>query len=151
MLDPRLEHVLVRRVSCKACGHVRREYPVGVGRGRLSLATLQTCRLLHAIGLSYATMRAVLRGLGLAVSVGTLHRAASGLAEPAGGRLRLAPRPEDPARLHGPDGSIAFQWSGWRPATCHLVVEVGGGPEADALRWRLERAIQRSWLVHTES
>jgi hypothetical protein len=147
-----LDQVLVTRLTCKVCGYVRRQYPVGVESGRLSLAMIHVCRLLRAFGLSYASLRAVLSGLGCPVSVGSLHRAANGQVEPPSGRLRLVPRPDNPTRLVGPDGRMRLRWSG-RPDRLHglnLVIEIAAGPEAAALRWRLERAIQVCW-VHTKT
>jgi hypothetical protein len=110
------------------------------------------CRLLRAFGLSYANLRAVLSGLGCPVAVGSLHRAANGQVETPSGRLRLAPRPDDPTRLAGPDGGMRLRWSRRpdRPDELDLVIEIAAGPEAAALRWRLERAIQACW-IHTET
>ena len=28
VVDPRLDHVLVRRLTCKVCSYVRRQYPI---------------------------------------------------------------------------------------------------------------------------
>jgi hypothetical protein len=141
-VDPRLGRVHVTRYTCKVCGYVRREYPVGVGPGRLSLAMVAVCRFLREFGLSMRQIHDVLRDLGCPTSIGTLHRLLGPRSDDGVGRLRLTAQPGRPAHLVGRDGDLTFEWDGDESTTRHLVVTVVRDTSASGLRWRLARALR---------